>query len=92
MKNIEISIVYALPEKQYFKRLIVEKGTTVKQAIFLSKIINDIKTLNIKKHKIGIYGVLIKYSHILEKGDRIEIYRNLILDPQDLRRNKLQTI
>lgn len=37
---------------------------------------------------VGIFAKQVSLEHILKEGDRIEIYRPLILDPKENRRQK----
>ena len=36
--------------------------------------------------KIGVWGQLRPLDHVLRDGDRVEIYRALLIDPKDARR------
>lgn len=70
-------------------------GATVLDAIeqsgLLAKYRND-ETLKITPGttKVGIYGELAEFNDLLEDGDRVEIYRPLILDPMQARRVRAQ--
>ena len=85
---IAVEVVYALPDKQILKRLDVPEGTTVAQAIALSKIIWQFPEIDLTKNKLGICGKLTKLDTTLRHQDRIEIYRPLIIEPKDARRRR----
>lgn len=87
--KINIEIVYALPDKQYVIPLCVEVGTTVKQAIALSRIQEQCPEINHDRNKVGIFYQLAELSQTVKAGDRIEIYRPLLADPQELRRRRI---
>ncbi|HXK00377.1 MAG TPA: RnfH family protein [Buchnera sp. (in: enterobacteria)] len=89
MKKIKVIIIYALPHIQYLKKITIAPGSTVEFALIQSNIIKVEKKINIYKNKIGIYGTITNLKHILKDGDQIEIYRDLIMDPKELRRNKI---
>ncbi len=84
MFNIEV--VYGLPNKQDSRRISVERLCTVIQAIELSDILADHPEIDLGKNKVGVFGQLMALDHILQDGDRVEIYRPLIIDPKVARR------
>ncbi|MGE9527734.1 RnfH family protein, partial [Escherichia coli] len=42
------------------------------------------------KNKVGIYSRPVKLADVLQDGDRVEIYRPLIADPKELRRQRAE--
>ncbi|XBC39950.1 MAG: RnfH family protein [Buchnera aphidicola (Chaetogeoica yunlongensis)] len=88
-KKITIYIVYFLKKIQYIKKFKVKNGICVKDALKISKIINN-KHLNITNNNIGIYGELISFDYILNNNDRIEIYQPLKINPKELRIKKIK--
>lgn len=87
MSTIYATVVYALPHIQYIYEVEVKLGSTVKDAILASKILNIIKNIKFYKN-IGIYNKIVRLNSEIKNGDRIEIYRNLIIDPKERRRKK----
>ena len=92
-QNLQIlELIYFLlkhtPDTQILKRLDVAEGTTVLQAIALSKIISQFPEIDLTKNKLGIFGKLTKPDTMLRHQDRIEIYRPLIIEPKDARRRR----
>jgi putative ubiquitin-RnfH superfamily antitoxin RatB of RatAB toxin-antitoxin module len=85
---IQIEVVYALPERQIVRRLSLPPGTTVEQAVNLSEINHLFPEFDLSRNKLGIFGKLVKPDRALHDGDRVEIYRPLILDPKDSRRKR----
>lgn len=90
MLNIQIEVAYALPDSQYIKALTVTRGCTVTQAIDLSGITTDFPELQQQQLKLGIFSHLIDNpdQYVLADNDRIEIYRPLLLDPKEARRQR----
>lgn len=88
-EHIEIEVAYALPHYQLVKRFCVPHGTTVEQAITLSGICQIFSEIDLATLKIGIFSKLTKPGTILQNGDRVEIYRPLVLDPKEKRRKRL---
>ena len=37
---------------------------------------------------LGIFGVRVEPQHVLQAGDRVEIYRALTINPKDIRRKR----
>ena len=89
-EKINIQVVYALPDKQRVIDLNVEIGCTAKTAIEQSNITQQFLNIDIEAIKLGIFGKTIKIDQILAAGDRIEIYRPLIVDPKDSRRKRAE--
>jgi putative ubiquitin-RnfH superfamily antitoxin RatB of RatAB toxin-antitoxin module len=84
--NIEVS--YAFPQDQLIIPLKLPLKTTVKQALEISDILNLIPEIDLKKQKFGIFGKICKFDTILRNRDRIEIYRPLIADPKEIRKQR----
>lgn len=88
-ESIEIEVAYALPHRQFLERFSVPVGTTIEQAITLSGICNTFTEIDLATQKIGIFSKPVKPGTVLQKGDRVEIYRPLLLDAKEKRRKRL---
>ncbi len=88
---IDIEVAYALPNQQILKQLRVPTGTTVEQAIKLSKLIDEFPEIGLSKNKLGIFSKFTQRETIVHPQDRIEIYRPLIIDPKEARRIRART-
>jgi putative ubiquitin-RnfH superfamily antitoxin RatB of RatAB toxin-antitoxin module len=86
--KIEVEVVYALPENQVMRQISVPPGTTARQAVELSAIIDLFPEIDLARNKLGIFGRLVKHGAILGDGDRVEIYRPLVVDPKENRRRR----
>lgn len=91
-QNIEIEVVYALPENQVTRQLNVPLGTTAEQAVEFSGIIHLFPEIDLLRNKLGIFGKLIKPGTTLRNRDRVEIYRPLIVDPKESRRQRAKKL
>lgn len=89
-RDITIEVVYALPEKQYLLKVRVTEGTTVEQAITASGILELRTDIDLSKNKVGIFSRPVKLTDTVNEGDRVEIYRPLIADPKELRRQRAE--
>ena len=85
---ISVEVAYAKPDEQLVLRLDVAPGTTLRQAIEQSGILDRQPEIDLANLKVGIFGKLKKPDQVLCAGDRVEIYRPLIADPKQVRRER----
>jgi len=88
--KIAVEVVYALPEKQYLQRVNLEEGATVEEAIRASGLLELRSDIDLAKNKVGVYSRPVKLADAVRDGDRVEIYRPLIADPKELRRQRAE--
>lgn len=86
--KIPVEVAYALPEKQEIVMLEVQPGTTAREAVLQSGLERHFPGLDLNGAKLGIFGKAIKDSQQLRAGDRVEIYRELIADPKEVRKRR----
>lgn len=86
--EISIELVFAAPERQVLKELRLKTGATIADAIAASGIADDFPQYDLLTLPAGIWGHLADADQTLRDGDRIEIYRELLLDPMESRRLK----
>jgi putative ubiquitin-RnfH superfamily antitoxin RatB of RatAB toxin-antitoxin module len=94
---INVEVAYALPHQQKIISLLVEPGTSALQAVERSGIVKFFPEIDIASAKLGIFGQALgtkgldtAANHVLQQGDRVEIYRPLIVDPKDARRKRAE--
>jgi len=87
-ETINVEVAYALPEKQLMMPVNVDVGTTVGGAIVQSGIMMEFPDLDLEHSDVGIFGKATKMETVLQDGDRVEIYRPLIADPKEVRRQR----
>ncbi|MFP1722904.1 RnfH family protein [Lonsdalea quercina] len=90
MPEIRVEVVYALPEHQFLRPLQLNEGSTVEQAIKASGLLTLRPEIDLNINKIGIFSRPAKLDEKLQEGDRVEIYRPLIADPKELRRQRAE--
>lgn len=88
--KITVEVAYALPEKQYLQRVKLDEGATVEEAIRASGLLELRSDIDLSKNKVGIYSRPVKLTDVVNDGDRVEIYRPLIADPKELRRQRAE--
>ena len=90
--EINVEIVYALPEEQTLLNVRVSSDAGAKDVIEHSGILElypELKSLfEEDKMEIGLFGKLGKMNQSVREKDRIEIYRPLIADPKEVRKKR----
>jgi putative ubiquitin-RnfH superfamily antitoxin RatB of RatAB toxin-antitoxin module len=86
--SIKIEVVYARPERQDVVPLTLPAGSSVRQAIEASGLLVRHAEIDLGKVKVGIFGRLSKPDVTLRDRDRVEIYRPLIADPKEVRKQR----
>lgn len=86
--SIHVEVAYARPEAQEVIRLTLPAGSTIQQAIEASGLLAKHAELDIAKAKVGIYSKLTRMDAVLRERDRVEIYRPLIADPKEVRKQR----
>ncbi|MBD3668738.1 MAG: RnfH family protein [Kangiella sp.] len=90
LDKIQVEVCYALPEKQTLLSLEVEPSQTIESIIKQSGILELHPEIDLAENKVGIFSKLAKLNDTLYDGDRIEIYRPLIADPKEVRKQRAQ--
>jgi len=85
---ISIEVAYALADEQVILDVDIEPTDTVEEAIRKSGIQDQFHEIDLTKNKVGIFGKLTKLDKTLNERDRIEIYRPLIADPKEVRKQR----
>ena len=85
---IDVEVAYARPDTQLILKLRVPEGTTLEQAVRESGILERFPDIDLTNNQVGIFGKLNKPTTVLRNGDRVEIYRELIADPKEVRRQR----
>lgn len=89
-KKIHIEVAYARPDLQKIIALEVPEGTSVFDGACQSGIENVFPEIDFETVDMGLFGKVVKApkTETLRDGDRIEIYRPLIIDPKQARLNR----
>ena len=89
MKNeLLVEVAYALPHQQLILPLRVGVGTTAEQAVQVSGMLEKFPEIDLASSKLGIFGKPVRGDTVLRARDRVEIYRDLIADPKEVRRQR----
>ena len=86
---IEVEVVYALNDTQKVIRVRLEAGASLQQAVAKSGLLAEFPELDLGgRNKVGVWNKLSKPDTVLRDRDRVEIYRPLIADPKEVRRQR----
>jgi len=85
---IKVEVCYALAAKQELVGVKLPEGATLVQALEASGLLQKYPEIDLKKNKFGIYAKLSKPDTVLRDRDRVEIYRPLIADPKEVRKQR----
>ena len=90
-----IEVAYATPHKQKIITLDVPEGTSALRATELSGIVKEFPEIDLAQSPMGIFSQVLGSRGLpppdqyrVQSGDRIEIYRKLIVDPKEMRRKR----
>ncbi|MCP4769343.1 MAG: RnfH family protein [Gammaproteobacteria bacterium] len=83
-----IEVAYATPQKQLILEHEVEAGSLARDAVRSCGIDQQFPEINLESCDIGVFGKAVADDYQLFDGDRIEIYRPLIADPKEIRRQR----
>lgn len=86
--QLSIEVVYALPQKQEVFTVKLPEGATVRQAIEACGVLQKYPEIDLAKNKLGVFAKLAKPDALLRNRDRVEIYRPLIADPKEVRKQR----
>ncbi len=83
---INVEVVYGTLESQQLISVSVPSGSTVTDALEVSKIGAAFPDADIANLPTGIWGRPVERDQMLAEGDRVEVYRELEIDPKESRR------
>lgn len=88
VEQICVEVCYALPDKQTLLTVDIQPEVTIEEVIKLSGIEEVHGEIDLSKNRVGVFSKLAKLTDTLHDGDRIEIYRPLLVDPKEVRKQR----
>ena len=85
--TILVEVAYAQPQRQFLRALRVPAGSTVAQVIAASGVERECG-IDASALSVGVWSKAISRDACVRKGDRVEIYRPLKIDPKEARRKR----
>ncbi|MGR9091450.1 MAG: RnfH family protein [Gammaproteobacteria bacterium] len=83
-----VDVVFARADVQEIIKVRVPRGATIRATIERSRILDTYPEIDLAVNRVGIFGSLRALGDTVQDGDRIEIYRPLLVDPKEARRRK----
>ena len=83
-----VEVVYALADRQVLLALEVPANASIADVIEQSGLLELFPEIDLGTNKVGVFGKLGKLTDTLHAGDRVEIYRPLIADPKEVRKQR----
>ena len=83
-----VEVAYAAPARQEVIEVSVRPGATVEQVIRASGMLARFPEIDLTLQRVGIFGETARLQDAVRDGDRVEIYRPLVADPKEVRRNR----
>ncbi len=87
---IEVKVAYAQQDEALQKELSLPDGSTIKEALIQSGFIKVFDLEKLNALDVGIYGKKTSISTVLNDGDRVEIYTELMAFGRDLKKKRKQ--
>ena len=81
-------MVYALPKEQFLVQLSLPLGSTAREAVEQSGLLAKFPQIDLETLTVGIFSRRVSLDHVLVAGDRVEIYRPLLMSPSEARRRR----
>jgi len=88
--TIRVEVAYARPDSQSLLVIRVRPDSTIATAITTSGILERHPEIVLTDDNVGIFGRPGSLGHPIKEGDRIEIYRSLLINPLAARRARAQ--
>ena len=92
--NITVEVVYAASSlfyEQSIIKLVILSGSNIYQAIIKSGILLKYPEINLNYNLVGIFGEIKAPTTLINHGDRIEIYRKLAKNPNNIRQQRINS-
>ncbi len=86
--RFEVEVAYARPDEQVIVTVMAEPGVTLEQAVARSGLLERFPEIDLERNAVGVFGKPVKRDALLRPRDRVEIYRPLIADPKEARRQR----
>lgn len=83
---MNVLVIYAKTENQFIMQVECQQGTTVRDIILQSGVLQQYPEISLDNCRVGIFSEVVSLDTVPEDNDRIEIYRSLVMDPMEARR------
>ena len=89
--TLQVTVVYSPAPRVVHERAVQLAGApTVRDAITASGLLEAFPDLLAALPTVGVWGRKTALGHVLREGDRVEVYRALVVDPKVARRERFR--
>ena len=86
--QIQVEVVYGRQDRQKAVAVSLNEGATLREAVERSGLLGEFPEIDLAKFKFGIWNKLAKADAVVRDKDRVEIYRPLLADPKEVRKQR----
>lgn len=87
-ETIRVEVAYVEPGRQFLQSLRLADGATLADAVAASGLQQRFPALDLEQGRFGIFSRSATPATRLRDGDRVEVYRPLVANPKDVRRQR----
>lgn len=84
---MEVTVAWVAPGVEELVPVQVEPGATVRHVLARCGLVERY-TLDLEALAVGIFGTRTTLDAPVRDGDRVELYRSLVVDPKEARRRR----
>lgn len=85
---MHVEVAYARPDRQRLVTVELAAGATARDAVRASGLVEEFPEIDVERAPLGVFGRACPGDTVLRAGDRVEIYRPLVIDPKEARRRR----
>ena len=86
--HLQVCVACALPDEQRLVPLLLPPGSTVRDAVDRSGLLQRFPALAERPLQCAVFNRVVTLDEVLSPGDRVEILRPLLVDPKQQRRQE----
>ncbi len=89
-ETIRVEVACAEPGRAFLRAVTLPAGATVADAVAASGLVAAWPGVTVADDRLGVFGRRVASRQVLRDGDRVEVYRPLVLDPKEARRRRIR--
>jgi len=89
-RDVEVEVAYAKADVQAVLPVTLPAGATVRALIEASGILDVFPEISLETQRVGVFGTLVDLDFKPQSGERVEVYRPLMIDPKERRRERAE--
>jgi putative ubiquitin-RnfH superfamily antitoxin RatB of RatAB toxin-antitoxin module len=86
--SIALEVAYAEPDRQILVAINLAAGSSVQQALDEAALNPQFHGIDLAEISVGIFGRSCERDQCLADGDRVELYRSLVVDAKTARQRR----